>query len=82
MPADHKHIAWLVVCAAIVEALEELKLDYPKIEGKALENLKAVERALKAEKPGRADKAKANEIADGGNSAMRPVRCHCNCVIA
>jgi len=61
LPADHKHIAWVVVCAAIVEALEKLKLDHPKIEGKALENLKAVERALKAEKPGRADKAKAKK---------------------
>jgi PPK2 family polyphosphate:nucleotide phosphotransferase len=57
VPADHKHVAWLVVSAAIVEALEKLKLDYPKIEGKALTELKAVERALKAEKPGRAGKA-------------------------
>ena len=31
VPADHKHVAWLVVSAAIVKALERLKLDYPKI---------------------------------------------------
>ena len=58
VPADHKHVAWVVVSAAIVEALEELKPEYPKIEGQALEALKAAEQALKAEKPGRADKAK------------------------
>jgi PPK2 family polyphosphate:nucleotide phosphotransferase len=52
VPADHKHVAWLVVSAAIIEALERLKLDYPKITGKALGELKKVERALKAEKPG------------------------------
>jgi PPK2 family polyphosphate:nucleotide phosphotransferase len=58
VPADHKHVAWVVVSAAIIDALEGLKLDYPKIEGKALKELQAVERALKAEKPGAADKAK------------------------
>jgi PPK2 family polyphosphate:nucleotide phosphotransferase len=50
VPADHKHIAWLVVSAAIIEALEGLKLDYPKVIGKALKELKKAERALKAEK--------------------------------
>ena len=51
MPADHKHVARVVVCAAIYEAMETLKLDYPKIEGNALKELKAAERALKAEEP-------------------------------
>jgi PPK2 family polyphosphate:nucleotide phosphotransferase len=52
VPSDHKHIAWIVVSAAIIEALEELKLDYPKVTGNALKNLKKAERALqsKAEK--------------------------------
>jgi PPK2 family polyphosphate:nucleotide phosphotransferase len=49
VPADHKHVAWLVVSAAIVEALDKLKLEYPKVTGKALTELKKVERALKAE---------------------------------
>ncbi len=48
VPADHKHVAWLVVAEAIIDALEGLKLDFPKIEGKALKELRAVERALKA----------------------------------
>jgi PPK2 family polyphosphate:nucleotide phosphotransferase len=51
VPADRKPVARVVVCAAVVEALETLKLDYPRVEGKALKELKAAERALKAEKP-------------------------------
>jgi len=51
VPADHKHVAWLVVSAAIIEALEGLNLAYPKVTGKALAELKQAERALKAEKP-------------------------------
>jgi polyphosphate kinase 2 (PPK2 family) len=49
VPSDHKHIAWLVVSAALIAAMEKLKLDYPKIKGKALDELKACERMLKAE---------------------------------
>ena len=55
VPADHKHVAWLVVSAAIIEALEDLKVDFPKVKGKALADLETVERALRAEKR---DKAK------------------------
>jgi polyphosphate kinase 2 (PPK2 family) len=51
VPADHKHVTWVVVSAAIIEALEKLKLDYPKVTGKALKELKKVERALKGEAP-------------------------------
>jgi PPK2 family polyphosphate:nucleotide phosphotransferase len=51
VPADHKHITWLVVSTAIIEALEKLKLDYPKVTGKALKELQACQRALQAEKP-------------------------------
>ena len=52
VPADHKHVAWLVVSAAIIEAIEKLKLEYPKVEGEALKALKEAERRLKAEKTG------------------------------
>jgi PPK2 family polyphosphate:nucleotide phosphotransferase len=61
VPADHKHVAWVVVSAAIVDAVGKLELEYPKIEGKALKELKAAERALKAEKPLRASKAKVKK---------------------
>jgi PPK2 family polyphosphate:nucleotide phosphotransferase len=50
IPADHKHVTWLIVSAAIVDALEGLKPEYPKVTGKALKELKKVERALKAER--------------------------------
>jgi PPK2 family polyphosphate:nucleotide phosphotransferase len=49
VPADHKHVTWLVVSAAIIEALEKLKLEYPKVTGQALKDLKKAERALKTE---------------------------------
>src|ERR1700675_877627 len=49
VPADHKHVAWLGVSAAIIEALEGLNLEYPKVTGKALKGLKKAERALKTE---------------------------------
>ncbi len=50
IPADHKHIAWLTVSAAITEAMEGLQLAYPKVTGKALKELKKIERALKIDK--------------------------------
>src|ERR1700691_2337377 len=49
VPSDHKHITWLIVSAAIIEALAKLKLEYPKVTGKALKELKECERMLKAE---------------------------------
>jgi len=49
IPADHKHVAWVIVSAAIVEAIEALKPDFPKITGKALKDLKKAERELRAE---------------------------------
>ncbi len=61
VPADHKHVAWLVVSAAIIEALEKLKLEYPKVTGKALKELKACERALEAEKPGQRNRREKNK---------------------
>jgi PPK2 family polyphosphate:nucleotide phosphotransferase len=51
VPSDHKHVTWLVVSAAIITALEQLKVEYPRVTGKALDELKACARALQAEKP-------------------------------
>jgi PPK2 family polyphosphate:nucleotide phosphotransferase len=56
IPADHKHVAWLVVAAVITDALESLKLEFPKVEGKALKELMKVEDVLKSEAPGKAAK--------------------------
>jgi PPK2 family polyphosphate:nucleotide phosphotransferase len=49
VPADNKPFARLVVAGAVVEALDRLDLEFPKIKGKALAELKKVERALLVE---------------------------------
>jgi PPK2 family polyphosphate:nucleotide phosphotransferase len=49
IPADHKHVAWVIVSAAIVDAIAAFKPEYPKITGKALKDLKKAERALRDE---------------------------------
>jgi polyphosphate kinase 2 (PPK2 family) len=49
LPADHKHIAWIIASAVIVEALEKLKPVFPKVSGKALKELKQAERLLRKE---------------------------------
>ena len=51
VPADHKWFARMVVSGAIVQELQALKLDFPKVDGKALKELRQVEMALKHEKP-------------------------------
>ena len=50
VPADHKWFTRLVVAGAIVQALEALDLDFPKVTGKALKELQMVRKALKAER--------------------------------
>jgi hypothetical protein len=45
-----------MVAAAMVEALDRLDLELPKVGGKALRELKKVEQALLAEKPKRASR--------------------------
>jgi PPK2 family polyphosphate:nucleotide phosphotransferase len=49
VPSDHKWFARLVVAGAMIEALEGLNLEYPKIEGAALEELQRVRKALLSE---------------------------------
>jgi PPK2 family polyphosphate:nucleotide phosphotransferase len=46
VPADRKWFARLVVAAAMIETLEKLDLDYPKVEGDALKQLQKVRAAL------------------------------------
>jgi len=50
VPSDQKWFARLVVAAALVEALEGLKLKFPRVEGKALDELEKARKALKSEK--------------------------------
>ena len=49
VPADHKWFTRMVVTAALVQELQALGLDFPKVEGKALKELQDVGRALKKE---------------------------------
>ena len=51
VPANNKPFARLVIAEAIVEAMEGLKLEFPKVEGAALKELEKVGRALLAEMP-------------------------------
>ncbi len=51
IPADNKWFTRVAVAAALVRAMEGLKLDYPKVEGEALDELAQAREALMAEKP-------------------------------
>jgi PPK2 family polyphosphate:nucleotide phosphotransferase len=57
VPADNKWFARLVVAAVMVEELEGLDLEYPKVGGPLLKELRNVRRALEAE--GKSGKAKS-----------------------
>jgi PPK2 family polyphosphate:nucleotide phosphotransferase len=61
VPADQKWFARLVVAAALVEALQGLDLQFPKIEGAALEQLDEVRGALLADQPASAEKPRSGE---------------------
>jgi PPK2 family polyphosphate:nucleotide phosphotransferase len=46
IPADQKWFAWLMISAAVADALERLDLQFPLVSGKALAEIKRIERAL------------------------------------
>jgi PPK2 family polyphosphate:nucleotide phosphotransferase len=50
VPADNKWFARLVVASALVHALESLDLEFPKVDGKALAEMRRARKALLAEK--------------------------------
>jgi hypothetical protein len=52
VPADKKWFTRIVVARTIVNRLEELNPQFPKVEGAALEELAKAREALLAEKPG------------------------------
>ena len=51
VPADNKWFSRLVVAAAVVEALDGLDLQFPKVDGKMREELQKAKKVLEAEKP-------------------------------
>lgn len=50
VPADHEWFSRLVVAAAVVEAMDRLDLQYPKVTGAALKELKKARKALKSDR--------------------------------
>ena len=52
VPTDRKWFAHLAIAATIVERLERLDLHSPKVEGRALAEMRKVRKALMAERPG------------------------------
>ena len=50
VPADHKPYARLVVAQVLIEALEGLKLEFPKVDAASLKEMEEVRKALLAEK--------------------------------
>lgn len=46
VPADHKWFTWMVVGAAIIDALESLKLSYPKMDGEKKKELESARKLL------------------------------------
>jgi PPK2 family polyphosphate:nucleotide phosphotransferase len=51
VPADNKWFARLVIAEAMVDAIENLNLEFPKVDGAALKELERVRGALMAEAP-------------------------------
>ena len=46
VPADNKWFTRLAVAGAIADAMDDIKLEFPKVEGKALKELQKVKKAL------------------------------------
>jgi PPK2 family polyphosphate:nucleotide phosphotransferase len=46
VPADHKWFTWIVVASTIIDALESLKLSYPKVDAEKKKELKAARKLL------------------------------------
>jgi hypothetical protein len=51
VPADNKPFARLVIAEAMIEAMEKLKLEFPKVDGAGLKEMERVRGALMAEAP-------------------------------
>ena len=58
VPGDNKWFARLVVAAALVDTLDRLGLDYPKVEGSALQVMEKARQALLREEGARAKRGK------------------------
>ena len=50
VPADHKWFTRLVVASAVIDALDDMKLEYPKVDDAKKRELAEARRLLDAEK--------------------------------
>ena len=53
VPADHKWFARLVVASAVIDALDDMNLEYPKVDGAKKRELAEARRLLQVEKKAR-----------------------------
>jgi hypothetical protein len=61
VPADHKWFTRVVVAGAVIDALEELDLAYPKVDATKREELKLVRTELEREGAGKKKEKKSKE---------------------
>ena len=59
VPADHKWFTRVVIGSTIVRALDQLNLQFPRVDKASLEEFKEVRKALEQEGKGSAAKKKA-----------------------
>jgi hypothetical protein len=50
VPADHKWFTRIVVAAAVIDALQDLKLKFPEVTAEKRKELEVVRQTLEAEK--------------------------------
>ena len=76
VPADHKWFARVVIGSAIVSALEELNLRFPRVDKDSLEEFAKVRKALESEGQSAAKKPAKNRVKasakNGAKSRKRP----------
>jgi PPK2 family polyphosphate:nucleotide phosphotransferase len=72
IPADNKWFARLVIAATIVDALERLDLNYPKVEGPDLEAMREAEATLRAENGSKPQRSKKGNGGDRSAKAGAP----------
>jgi hypothetical protein len=70
VPADHKWFTRLVVAAAVIDALDEMNLAFPKVDESKTHELEAVRHALAGQEGGEGKRAR-REAGGRTHSAAR-----------
>jgi hypothetical protein len=72
VPADHKWFARVVIGSAIVSALEELNLRFPRVDKDSLEEFAKVRKALESEGKSATKKPAKKPAKNPAKSSKRP----------